>query len=105
MGKTICYHGTDANAARCILQSGFYFGTWFATGLETAIAQGGPHVFEVAFDNIPKDESGRDFWQFHLSAAIPAKRITRYRVFQVTTVFENRQLRTEVFASNIARCL
>ena len=105
MGKTICYHGTDANAARCIFQSGFYFGTWFATNLATAIGLGGPHVFEAAFDNIPKGEDGGDSWQFHLATAIPAKRIIRYRVFQVTTVFENRQLRTEVFASNIARCL
>ena len=90
MGKTICYHGTDANTARCILQSGFYSDTWFSTGLGTAIAQGGLHVFEVAFDNIPKDERGRECWQFHVLAVIPAKRIIRYRAFQVTTVFENR---------------
>ena len=101
IGKSICYHGTDANAARRIFQSGFYVGTWFSTGLGTAIAQGGPHIFEVAFNNIPQDERGRDSWQFHIAAAIPAKRIIRYRIFQVTTVFENRQLRHEVFVSNL----
>ena len=76
----ICFHGTNANAARCILQNGFFPDCWFATHLENALAFGGPHIFEVAFKNPPKN-----WWQFHVPNKIEPKRIVRYRHFKITT--------------------
>ncbi len=94
MTKVICFHGTDENAARCILQSGFFPDCWFAHHLENAIYFGGPHVFEVAFDDPPGP------WQFHVPSKIGPERIIRYQRFQVTTVFKNDDLRREVWNVN-----
>ena len=95
MTQVICFHGTDANAARCILQNGFFFDCWFARHLEDAIKFGGFHVFQVAFDDPPEG-----WWQFHVPSKIGPERIIRYQQIQVTTVFENRGLRREVWHSN-----
>ena len=95
MKKVICFHGTDVNSARCILQGGFFSDCWFATHLEDAIRFGGSHVFQVAFDDPPKD-----WWQFHVPNKIGPQHIVCYQRFQVVTVFENRKLAHEVWDSN-----
>ncbi len=74
----ICFHGTDANAARSILQIGFYPDCWFAIRLRDAIAYGGLHIFEVAFNDPPEG-----WWQFHVPIAIELKRVLQhYTIFK-----------------------
>lgn len=89
--QVICYHGTKAEAAVAIQQKGFRPWTHFARHLENAIDYGGLHVFDVVFDDPPEN------WQFHNRETVSPNRITRYRVFQETTVFENKELQEAVF--------
>lgn len=92
--KILCYHGTNADAARSILKEGFRPDSWFAVHLEDAIAYGGLHVFEVVFDS---EKIPQDAWQFHVLSEISPKHIVSYSVFQQRKVFENSILREEIF--------
>jgi hypothetical protein len=93
----ICYHGTNARAAREIVGRGFSEGTHFAAHLEDALGYGGAHVFEVAF---PADVVSHDRWQFTIGRRIPPSHIVSYRVVRQRKVVENQKLRQRVFRSN-----
>jgi len=88
--KVACYHGTNAEAAQSILKMGFYSYTWFAAHLEDAIGYGGPHIFEVVFDDPPET------WQFRPLIAVPKERIVSYSVFQQRIVFVNEELLRDI---------
>ena len=94
---TICYHGTNAAAARQIVGRGFARGTHFATHLEDALGYGGGHLFEVAF---PTDSVPPDRWQFIIGRRVPPSRIVSYAVVRQRKVIENEALRDKVFRSN-----
>ena len=88
--KIACYHGTNTKAAQSILKLGFYSYTWFAAHLEDAFCYGGPHIFEVVFDDPPET------WQFQPFIVIPKERIVSYSVFQQRVIFINEELREEL---------
>ncbi len=93
----ICYHGTDDAAAKNILREGFTPGTWFAEHLEDAIGFGGLCVFQVIFDKLtPGQFIGRE--------GIPVERIVGCEQYQITTLFENAELRQRVFNEAIGMC-
>jgi hypothetical protein len=93
----ICYHGTNARAAKAIVEHGFAAGTYFARHLEDAIGFGGDHVFEVVFLDISLTD---DRWQFTSLAPVPKSRIVSYRVYSRRSVIENEALRKRVSRSN-----
>lgn len=77
-----CYHGTNEENAKLILETGFRPGTYFAHHLEDALAFGGKYVFRVEFeeDKFSYAED-RDRWQFWIVNTIlpdKIKSLTKY---------------------------
>lgn len=91
----ICYHGTNEENAKSILQQGFRPYTFFARHMEDAIAFGGEHVFEIAMHEVP------DGWQFMFNTWIDSNQIVSYNIYRKTQITENKELRNKVFESNI----
>ena len=67
----LVYHGTNQANALSILDSGFRKGTWFAPGLDSALAFGGEYVFAAWIDELPC----QDCWQFQIEEDWGADRI------------------------------
>jgi len=60
-----CYHGTNEENAKLILETGFRPGTYFAYHLEDALEFGGKYVFRVEFEEDKfSNAEDRDRWQF-----------------------------------------
>jgi hypothetical protein len=95
----IWFHGTNKTNAESIFKNGFEIGTWFARHLEDALAFGGNHVFEVALDE-NKVNDPEVSWQLHTLEKIGPELIIAYNVFTLTTLYDNPDLRREVFESN-----
>jgi hypothetical protein len=85
--KRIWYHGTTAGNARQIWKTGFKEGTYFANGLQDALAMGGDHVFEVLCDF-----GDAEPWQVICANVIPPDQICALRRYQVTALYEDRSL-------------
>ncbi len=67
----ICFHGTNAEAAKSIERTGFRKGTYFAFDKGAAIKFGGSYIFSVEFSEDPKHWRGSPIeegekWQFWL---------------------------------------
>ena len=92
--RRICYHGTNAKAAKLILQSGFEPFTHFASHLENALGFGGSHIFDVAFEGEPPD------WQFMVSTTIGPERIVRYRIIRERALTFDPGLAAVIFHAN-----
>ena len=54
----------------------------------------------MVFDDPPIDES-EDGWQFHVVLPISTEKITEYRIFNIKKMWENEELREQVFQDNI----
>jgi len=95
----ICYHGTNARAARKIIKNGFLTDTWFAPNLADAFAFGGRHIFSVVFDErfVPPKA-----WQWRITAHWPAERIVEYSVFHKERKFKRRRLSNKIFEAALA---
>ena len=96
----IWFHGTTAGNADQIRTVGFRPGTFFAQHLEDAIEFGGSHVFEVAF---PADVASRDGWQIREDRPVSSDRIVAYYRITQKLLYRNKELRREIFESNITR--
>lgn len=94
----IFFHGTNKVNALSILKTGFNVGTYFSFNLEDALALGGNYVFEVALDQALASPDVT--WQFHTLIHIPADRIVACSVIQQETIYNNPDLRREVFEAN-----
>lgn len=95
----ICYHGTNARAARKIIKNGFLADTWFAPNLADALTFGGRHIFSVVFDErfVPTGE-----WQWRITSHWPPGRIVEYSVFHKERKFKRRRLRDKIFKAALA---
>jgi hypothetical protein len=95
----IWFHGTNETAANSILKEGFKVGTYFARHLESALAYGGPFVFEVALDRSLMSEDVT--WQLHTMVPIGVEDIVGLTKFEKTILEDNPKLRLEIFQSNL----
>lgn len=95
---TICYHGTDAEAAEKIREEGFRLYTYFARNLENAVGYGGQHIFEVMFETAEIEMFG---WQFKAPEQVMPDRIVRHYTFEKEVKLENKDLRERIFQSNM----
>lgn len=77
-----CFHGTNEENAKLILETGFNPGTYFAHHLEDALAFGGKYVFRVEFNESKFSNCDDcDRWQFWIINAVAPNKIkslTRY---------------------------
>ena len=96
MSKVIRYHGTSKDNADHIIVGGFIEDTWFAESLQDAIGYGGPHIFEVAFE----EEEVSEKWQFTIPEIIPPEKIITYSLFSRKVILHRPELRLEVAQSN-----
>ena len=104
--KKIYYHGTNKKNAKQILKNGFKKGTYFADHLEDALGYGGSHIFGVCIDfKFGKGRRATGFdWQVICANAIKPKNIVFYKIYQMPeTVFENQELRDEIFNEAMKR--
>lgn len=95
----ICYHGTDEESAKLIIETGFRPGTYFGFHLEDALGYGGEYMFEVAF---PRLATAPDRWQFTTDETIPPSRIVAHYRLQKTDILKNEKLRKQIFHANKA---
>ena len=94
----IWYHGTTEENATSILVGGFRKGTYFAKGLDSAIAFGGPWVFSVAF---PKGTTSYSGWQITIWEAMGPERIIRLKKYEEELMYHDELAGQRVFASNM----
>jgi hypothetical protein len=102
----IAFHGTTAAIAAEISVSGFRPETWFAYHLENALAFGGDHVFEVAFEGLGEQADPRHpdhRWQWFVEEPVGPQNIVSLTSYEARTLFTNEALRTRIFESNLAR--
>lgn len=95
MGKVICFHGTDQEAAWTIRAEGFRVGTFFAKHLEDALEYGGNWVFQVCFD---EERIRPGCWQFIIKDVKPYSDVvslTHYR--DIKKFYENADLRRRIY--------
>ena len=98
MTLCICYHGTSKQNAESIMKTGFKKWTYFAKHLEDSIGYGGEYVFEVQFE---KDKL-KDNWQFINHEVIPPSRIVGLTKYDAEELYDNSELRQQIFESNLA---
>ena len=70
-----CYHGTNEENAKLILENGFRPGTYFAYHLEDALAFGGKYVFRVEFDENKFNNEDDISWQFWIENTVAPDKI------------------------------
>ena len=75
-----CYHGTNEENAKLILENGFNPGTYFAHHLEDALEFGGKYIFRVEFeeDKFSNDDNDWQFWIRNTVAPEKIKSLTKY---------------------------
>lgn len=70
-----CYHGTNKENAKLILENGFRSGTYFAHHLEDALAFGGKYVFRVEFEEDKFNNEDDISWQFWIENTVAPDKI------------------------------
>lgn len=76
-----CFHGTNEENSKQILENGFNSGTYFAHHLEDALEFGGKYVFMVEFDENKFNNTDEDSWQFWIIDTVmpdKIKSLTKY---------------------------
>ncbi len=76
-----CYHGTNEENSKLIIENGFRKGTYFAYHLENSLAFGGKYVFMVEFDETKFNNEDENDWQFWIvNTVMPdkIKSLTKY---------------------------
>ena len=84
--RMVVYHGTIEKSVESIIEKGFYIGSYFSPFLDTALSQGGPHIFAVLWDGItnPKKQ-----WEVINRGHIPASEILYYQKFSYKLEYIN----------------